>query len=72
VFGSTVINLTDEEEDPLSMADGFEPVRHRLGLAYDDECIELALTWRRDYETSGDFRRGNTFLFRVALKNLGL
>ena len=72
IFGSTVVNLTDEEEDPLSMADGFEPVRHRLGVAYDDECIELAVTWRRDYETSGDFRRGNTFLFRVALKNLGL
>ena len=72
VFGSTVIGLTGRQEDPLSMADGFEPVRHRLGIAYDDECIEIGLTWRRDYETTGDFRRGNTFLFRVALKNLGL
>jgi LPS-assembly protein len=72
VFGSTVIDLTNAEEDPLSFADGYEPVRHRLGLAYDDDCIEIGVTWRRDYDTAGDFRRGNTFLFRVALKNLGL
>jgi LPS-assembly protein len=71
VFGSTVIDLTNAEEDPLSQADGYEPVRHRLGVAYDDDCIEIGVTWRRDYDASGDFRRGNTFLFRVALKNLG-
>jgi LPS-assembly protein len=71
VFGSTVVDLTNAEEDPLSFADGYEPIRHRLGIAYDDECIEIGLTWRRDYDATGDFRRGNTFLFRVALKNLG-
>ena len=71
VFGSTVVDLTNRDEDPLSLADGFEPVRHRLGILYDDECIELGLTWRRDYETTGDASRGNTFLIRVALKNLG-
>ena len=71
IFGSTVIDLTGRREDPLSAADGFDPVRHRLGLLYDDECIELGLTWRRDYETTGDVSRGNTFLIRVALKNLG-
>ena len=71
IFGSTVIDLTDRKEDPLSLADGFEPVRHRLGILYNDDCIELGLTWRRDYETSGDARRGNTFLIRVALRNLG-
>jgi len=71
VFGSTVIDLTNAREDPFTSADGYEPVRHRLGIAYDDECIEIGLTWRRDYETTGDFRRGNSFSFRVALKNLG-
>jgi LPS-assembly protein len=71
VFGSAVIDLTSQREDPLADPDGFEPVRHRLGVGYDDECIEIGVTWRRDYETTGDFRRGNTFLFRVALKNLG-
>jgi LPS-assembly protein len=71
IFGSTVIDLTGRREDPLSVADGFDPIRHRLGISYDDDCIELGLTWRRDYETSGDARRGNTFLIRVALRNLG-
>jgi LPS-assembly protein len=71
VFGSAVVDLTSQREDPTSDADNFEPVRHRLGIAYDDDCIEIGVTWRRDYETTGDFRRGNTFLFRVALKNLG-
>lgn len=71
VFGSAVIDLTDRAEDPLSISDGFDPVRHRIGISYDDECIEVGLTWRRDYETTGDVERGNTFLIRVALKNLG-
>ncbi|HTU10999.1 MAG TPA: LPS assembly protein LptD [Allosphingosinicella sp.] len=72
VFGSAVIDLTSAQEDPLSVADGFTPIRHRLGILYDDDCIELGVTWRRDYETSGDARRGNSFLIRVALKNLGV
>ena len=71
VFASTVIDLTSSREDPITDADGFQQVRDRVGIAYDDDCIELGLTWRRDYDTTGDFRRGNTFLFRVALKNLG-
>jgi LPS-assembly protein len=71
VFGSTVIDLTDARESPLSQADGYEPVRHRIGISYDDDCLEIGVTWRRDYDKTGDIKRGNTFLFRVALKNLG-
>jgi LPS-assembly protein len=71
IFGSTVVDLTGRREDPASLSDGFEPVRHRLGIQYDDDCIELGLTWRRDYETTGDAVRGNSFLIRVALKSLG-
>jgi LPS-assembly protein len=71
VFGSTVIDLTSQHEDPSSTSDGWTPVRHRLGLTYSDDCIELGVTWRRDYDATGDVRRGNTFLFRVALRNLG-
>jgi LPS-assembly protein len=71
VFGSTIIDLTDREEDPLSISDGYEPVRHRLGIAYEDDCLELGVTWRRDYEDTGDARRGNSFLLRLAFKNLG-
>lgn len=72
IFGSTTIDLTDRDEDPSSASDGYEPVRHRLGIAYEDECLEMGVTWRRDYEAAGDVRRGNTYLFRVAFKQLGL
>lgn len=71
IFGSAVIDLTSQSEDPLSQSDGFEPVRTRLGVGYQDEGIEFGFTWRRDYDDTGDARRGNTFLFRVALRNLG-
>jgi LPS-assembly protein len=71
VFGSTIIDLTDRSEDPLSLADGYEPVRHRLGISYDDDCLSIGLTWRRDYDASGDARKGNTYLLRVSLRNLG-
>jgi LPS-assembly protein len=71
VFGSTVVDLTDRKEDPLSLADGYEPIRHRLGLAYEDDCLRLGLTWRRDYDASGDARRGNTYQLQLSFKNLG-
>ncbi|AXJ96563.1 MULTISPECIES: LPS-assembly protein LptD [unclassified Sphingomonas] len=70
-FGSTVIDLTDKAEDPLSLADGFSPVRHRLGVQYEDECLRLGLTWRRTYQDTGDARGGNAFLLTLALKNIG-
>ena len=71
IFGATVIDLTDKTEDPFSLADGYTPVRNRLGIAYEDECLELGLTWRRDYEHIGAFRKGSTFGFHLALKGLG-
>lgn len=71
IFGSAIVDLTDQKDDPLSVADGFEPIRHRLGVAYDDECLSIALTWRRDYIDTGDARRGNSFSFRIAFRNLG-
>jgi LPS-assembly protein len=72
VFGSTIIDLTDATEDPTSLADGFDPIRHRFGVAYDDDCLSLSLTWRRDYQPVGDSQRGNSFLFRLAFRNLGV
>jgi len=71
LFGSTIIDLTDKAEDPLSLADGFEPVRHRAGIAYEDDCLKLGVTWKRDYQQTGDARRGNSFLLTLAFKNLG-
>ncbi|RVQ66902.1 LPS-assembly protein LptD [Croceicoccus ponticola] len=72
VFGSTVINLTDRSEDPTLTSDGFDPLRTRLGVAYEDDCMQIALTWRDDRFTAGDAQRGNTFLFRFRLKNIGM
>lgn len=73
IFGSAIVDLTDFAEDPLSQADGFDPVRSRLGLEFNDDCcLSIGVTWRRDFQDSGDARRGNTFLFRVAFRNLGV
>jgi LPS-assembly protein len=71
VFGSGVVNLTDADEDPVFQPDGFEPIRTRLGVAYQDDCIEFGATWRRDFIDAGDARRGNAFQLFFALRNLG-
>lgn len=71
IFGSATVDLTDKDEDPLATTDGFSPVRHRLGAQYEDDCVRLGLTWRRDYQNTGDARRGDSFLLTLAFKNLG-
>ncbi|MEQ1509340.1 MAG: LPS assembly protein LptD [Sphingopyxis sp.] len=72
IFGSAIVDLTDRAEDPTSIADGFTAIRHRLGFAYEDECLTIGLTWRHDYQDTGDARSGNTFLLRLAFRNLGV
>ncbi|MGX7895872.1 LPS-assembly protein LptD [Tsuneonella sp. HG222] len=71
VFGSAVINLTDQDEDDNFTSDGFEPLRTRLGFAYSDDCLEFGVTWRRDYVRIADARQGNSFRVFFSLKNLG-
>jgi LPS-assembly protein len=71
IFGSAVVNLTDREEDPSFTSDGFEPLRTRLGIAYQDDCLEMGVTWRRDYVAVADARQGNIFRFYLNLRNLG-
>ncbi|MBH5323138.1 LPS-assembly protein LptD [Erythrobacter sp. JGD-13] len=71
VFGSAVVNLTDREEDPSFTADGFEPLRTRLGIAYADECLEFGFTWRRDYIQLADAQSGSSFRVYFNLRNLG-
>jgi LPS-assembly protein len=70
IFGATVVDLTDRSEDPLSLADGWQPVRHRLGIQYEDDCLQVGFTWRRDYEQIGAFRKGSTFSINLAFKGL--
>ena len=71
IFGETVIDLTSKAEDPLATGNGFQPVRDRLGIQYEDDCLRLGLTWRRDYDLLGATRKGNTFSLQIALKGLG-
>jgi LPS-assembly protein len=71
IFGAAVVDLTDSKEDPLSSADGWEPVRDRLGIQYEDDCIQVGLTWKRDYERIGTFRAGNSIGVHLALKGIG-
>ena len=71
VFGSAIVGLTTKRQEPTSTTDGFAPVRHRVGVQYEDECFRLGLTWRRDYISDRDLRAGNSFIFSIAFKNLG-
>lgn len=72
LFGSGVFDLTGPNEDPtLTNSDGFQPIRTRLGVAYEDDCLEIDFTWRRDYLATGDAVKGNTFQIHLAVKNLG-
>jgi LPS-assembly protein len=75
-FGSTVIDLTNNSTTTTTVpvtttGDSFNPVRHRLGIAYEDDCLTIGATWRRDYQSTGDARAGNSYLLTLAFKNLG-
>jgi len=71
VFGATVVDLTGKNEDPLTTADGFQPVRHRIGIQYEDDCLQIGLTWKRDYQRIGSFTAGSTFGIHLAFKGIG-
>ena len=70
IFGASVIDLTNKSEDPTSTANGWQPVRNRIGIQYEDDCLQLGVSWRRDYEQIGTFRRGSTFAVHLALKGV--
>ena len=70
IFGASALDLTDSKEDPLSIADGINAVRHRLALDYEDDCLSIGVSWRRDFERLGDRAEGSTFSFRLSLKGL--
>jgi LPS-assembly protein len=71
LYGSTVIDLTTLAEDPLSYTNGFSPVRHRVGITYEDDCLKIGATWSRYYQNTGDARAGDSFLVSISFKNLG-
>ena len=70
-FGSAIVDLTTPEENPNATGNGFAPIRHRIGVEYEDECFRFGVSWRRDYISDRDFPAGNTFLLTLAFKTLG-
>lgn len=68
VFASSIVDLTSRFEDPTTDKDGFDPVRHRIGVEYEDECFRIGFSWRHDYTFDRDFAPGNTYLFTIAFK----
>lgn len=71
MFGNAIINLTTQADNPLSTTNGFQPIRHRIGVEYEDECFRVGFGWRRDYVGDRDFRAGNNFQISVAFKTIG-
>ena len=71
LFGSGVVSINERANQNQAIGRNFQPLRTRLGLAYQDDCLELGLTWRRDFVTNGDAKKGDTFEIRFALRNLG-
>jgi len=79
LFGSSTIDLTNDTQTLTQsqsqtlqdLEDGFDPVKSRVGIAYEDDCFEASVQWRRNYAAFGDARYGDSFLFRLAFKNLG-
>ncbi len=71
LFGSGVVNLGESTNSSVPALDNFQPLRTRVGVAYQDDCLELGLTWRRDFVTTGDAKKGDIFEVRFALRNLG-
>lgn len=70
VFGSAIVDLTSQRENPLVDNDGFRFVRHRVGAEYEDECFRFGVSWRRDLISDRDFRAGDTFTITLSLKTL--
>ncbi len=70
-YGSAIIDLTTQAQNPNATGNGFKAIRHRVGVEYEDECFRIGLGWRRNYVTDRDYRAGNTFLLSIAFKTLG-
>jgi LPS-assembly protein len=79
LFGSTTLDLTKDTQTVVQsqaqtmqdLEDGFDPVKSRVGIDYEDDCFEASVQWRRNYAAFGDAAYGDSFLFRLAFKNLG-
>ncbi len=73
--GSATINVTDYWSVTLGQRRSFAPTTGPLtssaGVAYNDECLNFAVTAERDHTTRADLETGTSFYLRLLFKNLG-
>ncbi len=51
--------------------DAGEPVRHRLGVGYQDDCATFELVYQRDFVRDRDLEPATSILFTFSLNTLG-
>jgi LPS-assembly protein len=71
-FGSGIFDLSNNNLLPNGTNNSFQPLRTRLGLAFNSDCFELDATWRRDYVSIGDATKGSSYLLHLAFRNIGV
>ncbi len=71
LFGSGVFSLGSSNQSTTLTTTGFQALRTRLGAAYQDDCLDIAFTWQRNYVATGDAQKGNIYQINVAFRNLG-
>jgi LPS-assembly protein len=71
IFGSGILDIDDTSVVNGVTLAKYQPLRTRVGLSYNSDCLELDLTWRKDYVTIGDVSKGSSFELHFSLKNLG-
>jgi len=69
LLGSFSYRLDGALRDGIDEGSG--NIRHSLGVAYTNECIELGVTWRETFTRDRDVEPGTSILFQIKLKNLG-
>jgi len=69
VFGTFSRRLKGAVNPELIEADG--NVEYSIGVAYENECIEMGITLRETYTRDRDIEPGTSILFRLKLTNLG-
>ena len=72
LFGSGVFDLSQSNLIANTGNKPFQPLRTRIGVAYQSDCFAVDVTWRKDYVTIGDAVAGSSFLIHFSLRNIGM
>jgi len=69
LFGSFSRRLTGAVKNDIPEGQG--NIEYSIGVAYQNECIEVGVTLRETYTRDRDIEPGTSILFRLKLTNLG-